>query len=229
MKAFFCLISILVLFSCRKNPEEFLVTGKFVDDITGEPVNGSGVISIEGHDRNAGTWFGIAYSEALGSGVINNNGVFSARFKKWNNATDYYCWLIATNDDYFYPDYLDINKEEFINGRKDTTVRLRRYTDLKVNFHNTSPVNDSDRLTIGVYPWGFPDLNREWENLQNCEVKQYIFVYGGVNAQGTLSVDVPADVRILISWQVGKNGIYKDFLDSVVCPRNTVTTYNLNY
>lgn len=229
MKSFLCLISILILFSCSKNSKRFELTGKFVDDITGEPVTGSGVISIDGHDRNAGTWFGVAYAENIGSGVINSNGVFSASFKKWSDATDYYCWLRATNKNYFYPDYLDIDKEEFVNGRKDTIVRLHRYTNLKVNFRNTSPVNDSDRLFIGVYPWGFPDLNHHWENLQNCEVKEYVFVYGGANAQGTLSVDVPADIKVLISWQVGKNRVYKQFLDSVVCPRNTIATYQINY
>jgi hypothetical protein len=81
-------ILIIVVFhfiACIKflEPEskKLYLNGKITDDITGESVTGNGSIRVDGHDANAGTWFGIAYHENIGSGTIQNDGTFECSFK----------------------------------------------------------------------------------------------------------------------------------------------------
>lgn len=234
MKKYFFLLAILGLVSCRKylekNSEKFSLTGKFVDDITGEPVTGSGTMSVDGNTWGNDVWLSTSLEEGIGSGAINNDGSFSASFKPKN--CDHYMFWIWENTkskNYYYPDYLLINRSEFVGGRKDTTIKLPRYTDLRINFRNISPFDNNDRLDIRVSPINVSgDFVWKWENLQNC-LHEANGVHGGANAQGTLSAVVASDRGATIWWDVTKNGVYSWHRDTVYCARNAVTIYDINY
>jgi hypothetical protein len=230
MKKYFFLLTMLALVSCRKSSEKFSLTGKFVDDITGEPVTGSGAISVDGNTWGNDVWFSTSYEEGIGNGSIKSDGSFSATFK--TKSSDHYIfWFRQTNKskDYWYPDNITINRDKFIGGRKDTMIRLPRLTLLKVNFRNISPFDNNDRLNIGVYSISAPSaFDKQWENLQNCVLK-VDGLYGGPNAQGTLSAVVASDRGAMIYWEVRKNGTEKGFKDTAFCSRNAITTYQINY
>lgn len=232
MKSRFFLLVILALVACRKNSEQFSLTGKFVDDLTGEPVTGSGVISVDGDTWSMDTSSHTGYEEEIGSGLIDSSGRFSACFKP-RNSEHYIFWIRQTNksQNFWYPDNIMIDRNQFVGGRKDTTVRLPRLAALQINFHNTTPFDSNDRLLI--YAWSnncmlSHNWDYKWENLQNCEIKNYC-VYGGVNARGTLKTVVASDRTTTIYWDVMKNGIRYLFQDTVVCPRNIITTYEIIY
>lgn len=230
MKKYFFLLAILAFVSCRKDSEKFSLTGRFVDDITGEPVTGSGSISVDGNTWGNDVWLSTSYEQGIGNGIINSNGSFSARFKA-KNSDHYVFWFSQTSKskNYWYPDNITINRSKFIVRIKDTTIRLPRFTMLKVNFLNVSPFDNNDRLNIRVYPINVSaDFDEQWENLQNCVLK-VDGLYGGANAHGTLSAIVASDRGAEIYWQVRKNGTERSFKDTVFCPRNIVTTYQINY
>ena len=226
---------LLVLSGCKKllGVEELKLSGKIIDDITGESVTGSGSIRVDGHDANAGTWFGIAYQENIGSGTIRNDGTFECSFKKWTSATDYYFYISHNNRTYAFFKTLYIDAADFATGSYNKIIKASKLSTLKIRFRNTAPVDTSDRLCINITSYaGNMVLGGEhlyWEDLQNCSVRNQIFVYGGINATGTLSSDVASDRKTLISWQTIKGGIAKQFIDSISCPRNMTTTYSLNY
>lgn len=233
MKKYFFLLAILAVVSCRKNPDEprkFLLTGKFVDDITGEPVTGTGTISVDGNTWGNDVWFSTSLEERIGRGFINSNGSFSVSFEP-KGCDHYMFWIFQTpNSDYYYPDF-SIERKEFIGGTKDTTIKLPRLAVLKINFYNTTPFDKNDRLIIYAYPTNsnLPfNLDYQWENLQNCEMRDFM-VYGGVNAQGTLRAVVASDRIAEIYWDVRKNGTERSFKDTVFCSRNAVTNYQINY
>jgi hypothetical protein len=238
MKKYFFLLAILALVSCRKNsdnnsaknPEKFLLTGKFVDDITGVPVRGSGKIHVEGNTWGNDVWFSTSFEDELGNGIIDCDGSFSVSFEP--RGCDHYMFWIwqTTNTDYYYPDFT-IKRSEFTVGKKDAIIRLPRLATLNINFHNTSPSDKNDRLSISAYPVNSSlplNFDNQWQNLQNCEIK-YSMVYGGANAQGTLRAVVASDRVAEIYWDVIKNGTERSFKDTVFCSRNTVTNYQINY
>ena len=226
---------LLILSGCKKllGVEELKLSGKIIDDITGENVTGSGSIRVDGHDANAGTWFGIAYQENIGSGTIRNDGTFECSFKKWTNATDYYFYISHNNGAYIFFKTLYIDAADFATGSYNKIIKASKLTTLKIRFRNTAPVDTSDRLYINITSYAgnmvFGGERVFWEDLQNCSVRNQIFVYGGINATGTLSSDIASDRKTLIGWQTVKGGIGKQFYDSTFCPRNTTTTYSLNY
>lgn len=232
MKKYFFLLAILAVVSCRKDPDsrKFLLTGKFVDDITSEPVAGSGTISVDGNTWGNDVWFSTSFEEGIGNGIINNEGSFSASFKP-KNFDHYMFWIRESNKkDYWYPD-LTIERSEFIGGTKDTTIRLPRFAILNINFHNATPFDKNDRIIIHAYPTNSSlpfNYDYQWESLQNCEVKDFM-VYGGANAQGNLRAIVASGRIAEIYWDVRKNGIEKSYKDTVFCPRNIAVTYRINY
>lgn len=238
MKKYFFLLAMLAFVSCRKNPvgdsvknsEKFLLTGKFVDDITGEPVRGSGKIHVEGNTWGNDVWFSTSFEDELGNGIINCDGSFSVSFEP-KGCDHYMFWIWQTNNqDYYYPDFT-IKRNEFAGGKKEVTIWLPRLTVLKINFHNTNPFDKNDRLIISVDPVNSSlpsDSGGHWDNLQNCEIKDGM-VYGGANAQGTFRGVVAADRISEIFWDVRKNGIERSFKDTVFCSRNTANNYQINY
>lgn len=226
---------VVQLLSCTKSIEtsKLNFSGKIIDDFTGEGVTGGGSIRVDGHDANAGTWFGIGFQENIGSGTIQNDGTFECSFNEWTNATDYYFYILYNNRDYVFHNTLYLDKSLFISGSYSQNVRAAKLTGFKIKFSNTTPFDTSDKLDVNISSYAvnlsFGGINKRYEDLQNCYVGQYGFIYGGANASGTIACEVAADRKVSLMWYARKNNISRQFYDSVYCPRNTTTIYNLNY
>jgi hypothetical protein len=227
--------TVILLLSCTKSIEtrKLNFSGKIIDDFTGEGVTGGGSIRVDGHDANAGTWFGVGFKENIGSGTIQNDGTFECSFNEWSNATDYYFYILYNNRDYIFHNTLYLDKSLFASGSYSQTVKAAKLTGFKIKFSNTSPFDTSDRLDITIFSEAvnlvFGGINKHYEDLQNCYEGQWGFIYGGANAHGTLACNVAADKKVQLMWYARKNNVSRQFYDSIYCPRNTTTIYNLNY
>jgi len=226
---------IVLLISCSKSIEtrKLHFSGRLIDDITGEAVTGGGSILVDGHDANAGTWFGIAFKENIGSGTIKNDGSFDCTFNEWPNATDYYFYILYNNSTYLFHNTLYLDKSLFTTGSYSQDIPAAKLTGFKIKFTNTAPFDTSDQLDITMFSTAvnlvFSGANKRWEDLQNCYVGQWGIVHGGANASGTLACNVAADKKVHLMWYARKNNVSRQFYDSIYCPRNATTIYSLNY
>ena len=225
----------VLLISCSKSIEtrKLHFSGRIIDDITGEAISGGGSIQVDGHNANAGTWFGIAFKENIGSGTIRNDGSFECSFKEWESATDYYFYILYNNSTYLFHNTLYLDKSLFTTGSYSQDIRAAKLTGFKIKFANRVPFDTSDQLDITMFSKAvnlvFSGANKHWEDLQNCYVGQWGIVHGGANASGTLACNVAADKKVYLMWYARKNNISRQFYDSIYCPRNTTTIYSLNY
>ena len=241
-KGIITLFLIVIMFSdCRKlfGIEKLSLSGQVIDDITNTGVSGTCSIKVDGYNANATGMLAHDWKENIGHGTINADGFFTVSFSKWAEATTYYFNFLYNNNSYInngsiYLNTLAVNSNLFANGNYNLNIRVAKITELQINFRNLSPYNVNDLLHI-ILPFPtdnilFGYLMPRWENLQNCTVDQMMWnVSGGMNTSGTLKCNVPADRRFSIKWQTRKNGIDQSFQDSILCPRNTMTSYSLNY
>ena len=223
--------------SCTKSIDSKKLTfsGKITDDITNAGILGGGLIKVDGYNANA-TGIAIDRKENIGNGTITADGSFTVSFTKWPEATTYEFYFNYPNNAYInngnlYLNTLLLGSNLFANGPYSTNITAAKLTELQINFRNLSPVNTDDSLHIS-----FPDNNvhfyylmPRWENLQNCTVGTYGGIKGGINATGTLKCNVPSDRKFKLGWLARKNGITRNFNDSISCPRNMTTIYNLDY
>jgi hypothetical protein len=233
------LFHILIMFSgCEKSlsDEELTLTGKIADDITGVGISGGGSIKVDGYNGNAVGLLAVDRKQNIGNGTITADGSFTVSFTKWPEATTYEFYFNYPNNAYInngnlYLNTLLLGSHLFTNGPYSTNITAAKLTELQINFRNLSPFNADDSLRI-IFPdnnvhfyYLFPD----WENLQNCALGTWGGIKGGINASGTLKSNVPADRKFLLRWVTRKNGIIRNYNDSIFCQRNTTTIYNLDY
>jgi hypothetical protein len=233
------LFHILIIFSgCKKSlsDEELTLTGKITDDITGVGISGGGSIKVDGYNGNSVGLLAVDRKQNIGNGIINADGSFTVSFTKWAEATTYEFYFNYPNNAYInngniYLNTLLLGSTLFSNRSYNTNITAAKLTGLQIHFRNISPVNADDSLHIS-----FPDNNvhfyylfPRWENLQNCTLGAWGGIKGGINASGTLKCNVPSDRKFNLGWVTSKNGVTRNFNDSISCPRNMTTIYNLDY
>ena len=229
---------VIIFYGCKKSlsNEELTLTGKITDDITGGSISGGGSIKVDGYNGNAVGLLAVDRKQNIGHGTINADGSFTVSFTKWAEATTYEFYFNYPNNAYInngniYLNTLLLGSTLFSNGPYSTNITAAKLTELQINFRNLSPVNADDSLHIS-----FPDNNvhfyylfPRWENLQNCALGMWGGIKGGINASGTLKCNVPSDRKFNLGWLTRKNGVNRNFNDSVLCARNMTTIYNLDY
>jgi hypothetical protein len=230
--------TILILPGCKKllGIEELTLSGRITDDITNVGISGGGSIKVDGYNGNAVGLLAVDRKEDIGKGKINGDGSFTVSFSKWEDATTYEFYIGYPNNAYInngnvYLNTLLVSSSLFANGSYSTNITAAKLTQLQINFRNISPVNADDSLHIS-----FPDNNVHfyylfplWENLQNCALGTRGGIKGGMNASCTLKCNVPSDRKFNLGWLTKKNGITRNFNDSILCARNLTTIYNLDY
>lgn len=231
---------LFTLSGCKKilGIEELKLTGKISDDITGVGIAGGGSIKVDGYNGNAVGLFAMDRKEDIGKGKINADGSFSITFSKWNLATTYEFYFSYPNNAYInngniYLNTLLVSSSLFADGSYNTNITAAKLTEVQINFRNVSPVNADDSLQIKfpqpVNNIHFGYLFPRFENLQNCLVGTWGGIKGGINASGTLKCNVPAERKFNLEWLTKKNGVIRNFNDSISCARNVTTVYTLNY
>ena len=232
--------TILILPGCKKllGIEELTLSGRITDDITNMGISGGGSIKVDGYNGNAVGLLAVDRESGIGNGKINADGSFSVSFTKWEDATTYEFNFYYPNNAYInngsiYLNTLLISSSYFSNGSYNTNITAAKMTELKTDFRNVSPFNTDDSLQISFrQPTNnilFGYLMPVWENLQNCFVGTFGGIKGGINASGTLRCNVPADRKFQLEWITRKNGVIRNFNDSILCARSITTIYNLNY
>ena len=230
--------SILILPGCKKllGIEELTLSGKITDDITNAGISGGGSIKVDGYNGNAVGLLAVDRKQNIGNGAISADGSFTVSFTKWAEATTYEFYFNYPNNSYINNgnDYLNtllVSSSLLANGSYSTNITAAKLTQLQISFRNISAVNADDSLHIS-----FPDNNvhfyylfPRWENLQNCALGMWGGIKGGINASGTLKCNVPSDRKFNLGWLTRKNGVTRNFNDSISCTRNMTTIYNLDY
>ena len=218
--------------------QKFSISGRIVDDKTGDPIAAGGTIKVDGFKAPVGL-LDPTYKQNLGRSNIYPGGVFNFSFKEWSQATEYQFGFTYDNNSYVnlgttYLNLLQLNASLFATGHHDVEIRAVKMAKLRVNFRNVAPFNTADRVQI-ILPGAtenilFGYLFPQFENLQFCTHDPVTGeITGGSNASGILNCTVPSDQKFSIKWKTTKNNIEQTFQDSIQCPRDVVTTFNLNY
>ena len=243
MKKMICSFPVVIILiaaltnSCTKSIDSKKLTcsGKITDDITNAGISGGGLIKVDGYNANA-TGIATDRKENIGNGTINADGSFTVSFTKWPEATTYEFYFNYPNNAYinngnFYLNTLLVSSGLFTNGSYSTNITAAKLTQLQINFRNIAPINADDSLHI-IFPDNnvhFYYLFPHYENLQNCTIGTFGGIKGGMNASGTEKCNVPSDRKFQLKWITRKNGIIRNYNDSIFCQRNTTTIYNLDY
>jgi len=228
MKTFikFCLISLTLLSSCKKEVSlPYTLTGK-VTDINGNPITNA-TINLSAYYRG-GVLSGGGYSR-IASAKTDNAGNLNVPFKFDSNANNLMIQVFA--DNYFPLFNENIFPSDIQGNMLIQNLTLYKLSTIKISFKNTSPVSSTDDFhvfqTNEIFgPSFYTFIERQFTGGTFNELEHR---YIGDNIQGYELTKTKGDTYTVINWTSKKNGIIKYVIDSIFIVGGSQGNYNINY
>jgi hypothetical protein len=228
MKIFtsFCLISLTLLSSCKKDISlPYTFTGK-VTDINGNPIANATInlsVYYRGNVISGGGYYQIAETKT------DNTGNFKSPFNFDSSANNLMIQVFADNyfpifNENIFPSYIQSNT--LIQN-----LTLYKLSTIKISFKNTSPVSPTDDFSVFQTNELFgPSFNTFIERqFTGGTFNELEHRYIGNNIQGYELTKTKGDTYTVINWTSKKNGIIKYVIDSIFIAGGSQGTYNINY
>lgn len=220
----------LIMTGCKKEAVlNVTFKGKVVDDKNGLPVK-TGKISVAGIHQVGSVLSGYKEERLLGESNFDINGNFQLCFKKWDLATTFSFYF--NNTEGYFTKSFDIDIQN-LQGFTDTILPLTKITYLKINFENINPVNSDDEMSFSHYILFDPQFGYIGKPCNR------IYIRGGHDPNNSLIIKgnsaghdlcpVAAERNIAIHWLVKKNNTQSIYRDTIFCPRNITTNYEIRY
>ena len=223
---YFSLISLVFLFACRKNtPLPYTFIGK-VTDVNGNPI-ANATLKLSAY-YPGGVLSGGNYSR-IASPKTDEAGNFESGFDFDSHADRF---MIQISADNYFPLF---DENVFIDDIQNNTLiqnfTLYKLSTIKINFKNTSPVSATDNFyvfqTNEIFgPSFYTLIERKFTGGTFDELQQR---YVGNAIQGYELTKTKGDTYTIISWGSNKNGVIKDFTDSIFIAGGAQGNYNINY
>jgi hypothetical protein len=213
------LIGILSLSACHKENSwipNTTVHGIITDKCTGMPL--SGVLVVLANDEPGGGWVSefVSPSEGLRNVTTNADGIYEIKFSAYSG----FNYSINAYKDGYNP-YKD---SSFSKGDdKEINIQLQsnaKQAELLLKIKNTNPQTNNDSISISYLE---PNSSNADFYLLNSYKGQTVDVLNTIGIYGC------PPLLIKLKWDVTKNNITTNFVDSVVCTAGTNNTYSINY
>ena len=222
----FCLISLTLLLSCKKEISlPYTFTGK-VRNINGNPVVDA-TINLSAYYRG-GVLSGGGFNQ-IASAKTDNAGNFRVSFNFDSSAKNFMIQVFA--DNYFPLFNESIFPSDIQQNTLDKTLMLYKLSTIKINFKNTSPTSSTDNFSVFQTNELFgPSFNTFIERqFAGGAFNELEHRYIGDNITGYELTKTKGDTYTIINWTSKKNGILKYVIDSIFIAGSSQGNYNINY
>ncbi len=226
---------IVVFISCSKEPTETItIEGTVQDEVSQQPLSNIYIIidGIKSATSGFGGIIGNGERKNVGNVTTDVNGHFTVKLKVFKGADRLNFYLnpehinkgCTENQEDLYLSNITSNGN-FVNFKLSPTSQL------KVSFKNANPVSDADffYFTYAVFfgKGGAAGIIKE----ENCGTIKHdeAITWTGKDVCGIFTIETLAERYTHISWLVKKNGITKQYYDSVYVKRAAVSQFSINY
>lgn len=219
--------------SCRKEGINTInVEGVVRDDASKKPI-AEIFIAIDGIKSPSG--MGIITDgkrEAVGQARTDANGYYRVKLKVFKGAERLELYL---NPGKMKDGYVERQQDVYISdidksGSNKLDFTLSPTAVLKIKFKNVNAVSDSDFFYFGWYAngngWTKGVIQKE--NCGTIPVSEAL-TWTGKDVCGTYTIETIAELKTHVYWTVKKNGLTKQYRDSVFVKRGIENEFLLNY
>ncbi|MBX3242215.1 MAG: carboxypeptidase regulatory-like domain-containing protein [Chitinophagaceae bacterium] len=223
------LSTLLLLCSCEKLAgNRIIIEGVVRDAASGAPVPGVR-ISVDAIKPSSG--WGIITDgrrEGVAAAITDNEGYYNVSFKVFHGA-QYLDFFLSPADPNAYTSNLE-TMHEIPRGETLRDFEISPIGLLKISFKNVNPVSDDDFFYFNWFNNGKGWVNGQAvrENCGTIQVSDAV-TWKGKDVCGVWTVQTIAESTTRISWTVEKNGIRKEYRDSIFVKRDKTAEYVLNY
>ncbi len=230
---FFLLLFMCI--SCLKEPTETItIEGTVQDKVSKQPLRDVYIIidGIKSATSGFGGIIGNGERKNVGNVITDVNGHYKVKLNVFKGADRVNFYL---NPEHPKKGYVE-NQEDFYlsairsNGNL-VNFKLSPTAKLKINFKNVTPFSDADFFYFGwyvSYGEGWPEGVIQEENCGTVKHDEAI-TWTGKDVCGTYTIGTFADQYTRVYWLVKKNGIQKEYRDSVYVKRGALNQFSLNY
>lgn len=224
------IFSILFLTGCAKkdDPDVLTIDGYITDEKNQQPVKDADIMVV---GKVSGMGWNLFPSKEYKT-KTDQNGYFKLQFSPYLSADYYELSANEFSESTAYSfDELWIPADSLHSERnRSVSIKLKPATTLRIIFKNASPVNDSDLFHF----WTYTDQLVSFKKADQLEVygsvtSEYGDHWLGKDVHASRTGQSPAEEYAYIRWTVQKNNVIKDFNDSVYCPRDKETSFEINY
>ncbi|RYE27557.1 MAG: hypothetical protein EOP42_19075 [Sphingobacteriaceae bacterium] len=170
--------------------------------------------------------------ETIGYTTTDKNGHYKIKLKIFRGAErlEFYINPIKTKQGYVESQQ-DIDISAINKSRSDNlNFTLSPTARLKINFKNATPFSDTDSFSFSwfAYANGWPEGIIQKENCGTVLDKESL-IWIGKDVCGAFTIGTIAERYTQVYWNVRRNGIYKQYKDSIYVKRNVINQFSINY
>jgi hypothetical protein len=204
-KYFFVLVSFsFLMVQCRKETNNFIkVSGKVLEFGTNKPIANAKV----GIYSEGGAFLGTTWSNLVDTTRTDANGFYSIEKQGIDNGSSFYVSAAANKYYTFDPTKYVATGQDVMNN----DIVLDPFAWIKVHVKNVNPFDENDKIGLGN---GIGTLQ--------------IF-YLGKNIELNHVNKLKGNSPITIDWSVTKNGILKEFRDTIKISAQDTLKYEILY
>ncbi|WP_207420714.1 hypothetical protein [Desertivirga brevis] len=206
--------------------ETIIIEGTIKDELTNEPLPG---VEIRTDAIKSSSGMGIITNgrrKRVGETSTDNNGNYSLKLKVFKDADRLEFYLNPGIKKEGYVELkIDKNYSEFRKkGINSVGFSLWPIALLKIKFKNSNPVSGDDFFYFGWYTNNVRGWPKGIVQNENCGsvIPSSALTWTGVDVCGSVTAETFADRTAHINWNVRKNGIMKQYKDSVYVKRGII-------
>lgn len=213
----------LLLCSCNNTVGNVEIKGKVVDDSTRVPIPGIS-ITIQGLDQSNAITQDVFACQLF----TDSAGCFAHTLKKVKNAS-LYTFTIDGNPDY-KPTVKYLGLSDLHSYGKFLTLEVTRLADLsiKINRVPKSALRDTLIVRWETNGWDGPDFY-PYKMVNYLINSQSGLMWIGGTVKSEIRTKVFADKKTIVHWELFRQGVHKDIIDTIFCRRNAANSIRLVY
>jgi hypothetical protein len=220
---FMSFITIILLMGCA-DPEGILeLRGKVIDEKTKLIIPKRKII-VHALIKSDNKLIPVTSGQFL----TDSSGYFAYNLKKVRNSS-FYNFCLVGDSAYAYST-IKLGMTELNRDGKFLTFYLSKLTDLTITIDRKSKTPDPDTLYLSWESDGIDGKILYPYKIENSGIEPVFgFIWIGGNIKSSVKTKAYADKKTLVCWKLYRNGLRKEFTDTIFCLRNVTNYANFIY
>jgi hypothetical protein len=220
---FIAFVFILILSACTNTVGTVTLKGKVVDAGTKTAIPAMSIM-VEALDYSNDKSVKIY----VGDFVTDSSGCFSYTLKKIRNMS-FYRFSIVGNGDYDPSDKV-LGISDLHSYGKFLTFEVKRIVDFTLNINRESKIPIRDTLIVSWKTDGVDGKTMYPFTIENYRINSENGLrWIGGDIKSAVKTKVYADKYTIVHWELYRNGLHKDFRDTIFCKRDVNNSVYLTY
>ncbi|HBS87191.1 MAG: hypothetical protein A2W91_03150 [Bacteroidetes bacterium GWF2_38_335] len=213
--AFFSLlVCMIVLISCKKNDDKFIISGTLINNYEDSYVSGA-TVKLYGQKIESGTW--NSNFTVITTGVTDASGHFSFTF----DVESYSAFRLEFSKDRYIKKLEEVNAANVEKG-EDYNREYSFFSEawLKLSISNTWPSAEEDYITYRIV--------NDASGFSDCCSSDFTTITGS-EIFDTITCKTFGGHTVLIEWNVKSGPDMIHYSQNVLCPSFDTTTFSITY